>query len=466
MRTSLLLLLGCLNWHVSTGTKHQDGGRVGRPSLSILLTTLPIPGHVTPAAALGEELVRRGHNVTLCTTVMEGNNIAQRKAKEAGMNFMSAGPDYITNAEYQNLSKFITGTWTEYLEMMKKAIYVIPEWQNRIGKHLDKSGMKPFDMIIGTEFMAHMTTCISRKWNTPAVVLSAMLQFHPHHLPPWPFPVIMTKKRGGSLRTSDNLSFLQRLGFSIVKPLATLTWRFMTQYLLSYFEFECPVTRSYAEFFPGIYAPQIVPTVIGFEYPRSSSPLTHYVGAILSKKPQNMSTELETWLDSKPERSVVFVSMGSVAQLSTEHGKAIVNAIQVTGHSAIWSLRESNRYILEGIELDKKQFSILSWVPQLAVLQHKAISMAILQGGMNGVHEAIYFRVPIITVPFWNDQGDVSARVHHQKVGIQVLRDQLTTDHLVASINAIESGRILNWEVHEHNSNNYISATCIVKGGF
>ena len=438
----LMLLLYCVSWNVSTSTKHHDGDHAQK-SLSILLTTLPYPGHVTPAAALGEELVRRGHNVTLCTTLLEGNNIAQRKAKEAGMNFMSAGPDYMTYGEYQNMSKFITGTWTEYLEIMKKAIYMIPETPNRIGKHLEQSGMKSVDMIISTEFMTQMTACLSRRWGVPAVILSTTFQVHPHHLPPWPFPVHVTKKRGGRVSTSDNLSFLQRLGFAIIKPLAALSWAYVvTQFQLSYFEFECPVTRSYAELFPGIYAPQIVPTVIGFEYPRTSSPLTHYVGAVVSKNPQNLSAELETWLDSKPERSVVFVSMGSVAQLSAEHGKAIVNAIQVTGHSAIWSLRENNRYILEGLELDKERFSILSWVPQLAALQHKAISLAILQGGMNGVHEAIYFGVPVITVPFVNDQADVSARVDHHEVGIQLLRSQLTTDNLVASINAIEAGRI------------------------
>ena len=442
-RALLLLVLYSLSWDVSTSTKHQDGGHVGK-SLSILLTTLPYPGHVTPAAALGEELVRRGHNVTFCTTLLEGNDIAQRKAREAGMNLLSTGPDFLTYENYQNMSKFITGTWTEYLEMFKTAIYMIHETPNRVGKHLDKLGMKSFDMIISTEFMTQMTACLSRNWDIPAVILSTTFQVHPHHLPPWPFPVHVTKKRGGRVSTSDNLSYLQRLGFAIVKPLAALSWKyFVTQLQLSNFEFECPVTRSYAELFPGVYAPQIVPTVIGFEYPRTSSPLTHYVGAVVSKNPQNMPTELKTWLDSKPERSVVFVSMGSIAQLSAEHGKAIVNAMNITDYSAIWSLRESNRYILEGLELDREQFYISKWVPQLAVLRHKAILMAILQGGMNGVHEAIYFGVPLITVPFVNDQADVSARVHHQGVGIQLLRNQLTTENLVASINAIESGKIL-----------------------
>jgi len=181
-RALLLLVLYSLSWDVSTSTKHQDGGHVGK-SLSLLLTTLPYPGHVTPAAALGEELVRRGHNVTFCTTLLEGNDIAQRKAKEAGMNFLSAGPDFLTYENYQNMSKFITGTWTEYLEMFKMAIYMIHETPNRVGKHLDKLGMKSFDMILSTEIMTQMTAFLSRHCNVPAVLISTTFQEHTHHLP-------------------------------------------------------------------------------------------------------------------------------------------------------------------------------------------------------------------------------------------------------------------------------------------
>ena len=431
----LLILLWC---HFSTGKEHEESGK--RP-LSVLIVTLPVPGHVTPAATLGEELVRRGHNVTLCTTAMEGSNIAQKKAKEAGINFMSAGQDFMTYSEYQQFAEVVTGnwTWTKLWNMTMRAISFLPEVSNRIGKYLDKSGMKNVDVIVSTELVAPLTACLSKKWNIPAVVLSTTLQFHPHHLPPWPYPPHMVYKRG-THRTSDNLSFLGRFLAVIVRPLVTLSWRFFLT--INSLEFECPITHNYAELFPGIYAPHIVPTVIGFEYPRPSSPLTHYVGALVSKTPQTISAELKNWLDTKPERTVIYISMGSVAQFSDKHGEMIVNAMKLTGYSVIWSLREANQYILEGLEIDKEHFRIMKWVPQLAVLQHKAIAMAILHGGMNGVNEAIYCGVPLITVPFMNDQGDVSARVHHQGVGIQLLRNQLTTENLVASIKAIESGKM------------------------
>ena len=38
------------------------------PLLSVPLVTGPYSGHVTPSPALGEELVMRGHNVTLAST--------------------------------------------------------------------------------------------------------------------------------------------------------------------------------------------------------------------------------------------------------------------------------------------------------------------------------------------------------------------------------------------------------------
>ena len=49
-----------------------------------------------------------------------------------------------------------------------------------------------------------------------------------------------------------------------------------------------------------------------------------------------------------------------------------------------------NQYILEGLEIDREHFQIMKWVLQLAVMQHKAITIAIIHGDMNGVHKAMH----------------------------------------------------------------------------
>ena len=68
----------------------------------------------------------------------------------------------------------------------------------------------------------------------------------------------------------------------------------------------------------------------------------------------------------------------------------IVNATKVTGYSGVWSLRKVNQCILEGLEIDGEHLRIMKWVPQLAVMQHLAIAIAIIHVGMNGVHKAMH----------------------------------------------------------------------------
>ena len=418
--------------------------RANSKNLSILLAALSFTGHITPAVALGEELVRRGHQVTLCTTELEGKDLAKSKAEEVGIKLISAGPAFLSYSEYREAVAIgDLRNFTGFYGIMKKALKYFPEESNRIGKAIDSLNVSEFDMIISTEFLSQMTACLSRKHNVPGMILSTTLQFQSHHLPPWTFPPIAGARKRGTLHTSDDLTFLQRLGTAPMVLLVNGIWRIIDHVVVSYFEFTnsdvCPV--HYASLYPGVYAPQIIPTVIGFEYPRTISPLTHYVGPVLTKKRQPIPQEMLTWLDNKPKNSVMFISMGSTAKLYLEHALAIVSAIKTTGVSALWSLRESNQDILEGIDFDSEQLRVYKWTPQVSILNHSSVGMAMLHGGMNGVHEALYHAVPVIIVPSGgSDQGDVAARLDHSRAGVQILKWYLSNETLVSAIKSIQSG--------------------------
>ena len=393
--------------------------------------------------ALGEELVRRGHQVTLCTTELEGKDLAKKKTEEAGIKLVSAGPAFWSYKEYLEANAMgDLRNFTGFFSFVKKAQNFLPEESNRIGKTIDGLNLSKFDMIISTDLLSHMTACSSKKYNVPGMILSTTLQFHVHHLPPWTFPPHLVQKRG-TLQTSDDLTFLRRLVIAPMHLLVKVYWTISVHYrIIDYFEFTnsemCPL--HYAALYPGVYAPQIVPTVIGFEYPRTISPLTHYVGHILSKKRQPIPQEMLAWLDSKPKNSVLFISMGTSAMLYREHAIAIVSAVKATGLSTIWSLRESNQDILDGLDFDTEQLRVYKWIPQVSVLNHSSVGMALLHGGMNGLHEALYHAVPVIIVPSTTDQGDIAARLDHSKAGIQILKDYLSNDTLVAAIKSIQSG--------------------------
>lgn len=382
--------------------------------------------------------MRRGHEVSLCTTPMKGSDIAEKKSESAGMKFISAGEGYLTYAEFQAAFAAV-GSGNSSSKDRWKVFNLHPDTSIKMGKFLDGEKLTSYDIVVATERLSPVMACLSKRWAVPVVILGTTHQCQTQHLPEWPFPPFYTRKQG-TLQTSDDMSFTERLYAVLFNTYVALFARFYT----SRFEFVCPdasISYSYMNNFLGTRAPHIIPTVIGFEYPRSISSLTHYVGPLLSKKPQALPTEMKKWLDSKPERSVVVVSMGSVAHLTREQGRIIVQAIQSTGYSAIWSLRGRNRDILEGIEIDEMQFHLSKWMPQVAVLNHTAIAMALLHGGMNGVHEALSYGVPIIAIPFWNDQGDVVARLQHSGAGVQILRKHLTLEVLVKSMEDIRNGR-------------------------
>ena len=442
----LILLILCWSCVLDRATDAQP--------LSILIIAFPAAGSVTPAANLGEELVRRGHKVTLCTTDTEGTSLPKEKADAAGMTYLSAGNSSFTVAQFQNVietsgleNKSVSSIYTAVREGTKVLSWV-PDINIAIGNTLDHVNLTDYSIIITTEYVSLVTACLSRKWNIPALMLSTTFQFQAEHLPPWPFPFPFLKKRG-SLHTTDNLSFVQRFVTVLFKPLFYVVHDYIfARKVANHFKFECPNSSySFIKYFPGTNAPQIVPTAIGFEYPRLISSPTHYVGPVLSKQPQEIPNYLQEWLDNKLERSVILISMGTLSPLTRKRGQVIVESVLSTNLSVVWSLRESNQFILEGLEIDKERFYISKWIPQAAILKHPVTAMAFLHGGMNGINEAISCGVPIIVMPFTSDQGDTCARVHHSGVGIQILKEYLTKETLTAAIKDIQEGK--NGSFHE-----------------
>ena len=109
-----------------------------------------------------------------------------------------------------------------------------------------------------------------------------------------------------------------------------------------------------------MYLPHLVPSVIGFQFPMTLSPLTSYVAPIISSNPPPLSqdSELEIWMNSRQEKSVVYLSMGSIFPLNKENAKSLVDGVMKTKYYLLWSLRKSNRDVLDGLKFDIQSFYI------------------------------------------------------------------------------------------------------------
>ncbi|XAR52840.1 hypothetical protein NMG60_11021145 [Bertholletia excelsa] len=113
------------------------------------------------------------------------------------------------------------------------------------------------------------------------------------------------------------------------------------------------------------------------------------------------------WLDKQRSNSVVYVSFGSwVSPIGDGKIRSLALALEASGCPFIWVLGLSWR---EGLpagyaERVSKQGRIVSWAPQIEVLQHRAVGCYLTHCGWNSTMEAVQCRKPLLCYPVAGDQ--------------------------------------------------------------
>ena len=406
-----------------------------REALNVLLVPYAAPSHMMELATLGEELVSRGHNVTFCVTQLHKRYVSKGREliKGTGMHFLTTSTSHykpsMSTSQLSNLQLLSGMVKGKHIMMFSSRLDLI---SRLLVQTLDSPSMRHWDIIIGEDLLYPVTGTLARKWSVPIVHFANALDFQPKDLPFWSYPLYGT----GS---TDDLTFLQRLYSTI----HLLMLRVVVNYLEATQLNSGGLADNRQDISPGIMTPFIVTTSFGFEYPRPLLPLFHYVGPMISNENrQSLNGPLKTWLDSKPNLSVVFISMGTTAKLSKAETTAITNGILATPYSALWSLRDPELHELvrniAGHQNERRLF-LTKWLPQQAVLRHSSIAMAILHGGMGGVQQSLYNGIPGVIIPFTQDQMDVAARVVSGGAGLMIHKREITAKRVAEAINTVSS---------------------------
>ena len=413
-----LSLSSVLTFVHAHSTKLQQTNEI--ESLNIVLLSTPAPGNLHPTLAVGEELVRRGHNVTLISGRLSDKPESKIRlmAERIGVHYLY-NYDVATIPQQHELKMSNIGNLARFVQGIINGM--LKFWFEELTQ-LDK---EKWDVILFTDMLTTAAMCIHSQDKIPVILVGAAVQalFHTYPMWPWPQPL------AGQL--PEDLTFSERLKLALLGIAGPIGYKYlMVTSMHDSLTTHCP-SASYDDLItgPGTSVPYIVPTAIGFEYSRSFMPLSHYVGPLLSKSPDPLPKDLEQWLEDKEERSVIYISMGSIINITEATGNAFIDGILQTNYSAIWALRQPE--IVEGLEIVAKQVFIIEWAPQLSILQHKAISMAIVHGGFNGIHESLYNGVPLIVIPYFADQFGL---------GLSLDASTITAEKITSSINEIDSG--------------------------
>ena len=138
------------------------------------------------------------------------------------------------------------------------------------------------------------------------------------------------------------------------------------------------------------------------------------------------SININNWLDTKPAGSVVFVSFGSMANLSNKQMEELALGFKGSNYYFLWVVRASEEAKLPKtfVEDIGEKGMVVNWCQQMEVLSHKAIGCFFTHCGWNSTVEALSLGVPMVGMPQWTDQTTDAKFVQDVwKVGIRVKVD-------------------------------------------
>nr|GMD00477.1 7-deoxyloganetic acid glucosyltransferase-like [Ipomoea batatas] len=135
------------------------------------------------------------------------------------------------------------------------------------------------------------------------------------------------------------------------------------------------------------------------------------------------------WLDRQPDKSVIYVSLGSLITVSRETLMELWHGLVNSGQRFLWVIRRGSitdgdggeQFVAEIKEKITETAYIVGWAPQKEVLSHRAVGGFLTHSGWNSTLESIICGVPMICWPHFADQP-VNARMVESvwKLGVNI----------------------------------------------
>ncbi|KAI3682473.1 hypothetical protein L1987_82475 [Smallanthus sonchifolius] len=123
-------------------------------------------------------------------------------------------------------------------------------------------------------------------------------------------------------------------------------------------------------------------------------------------------TSCITWLDKQKPKSVIYVSLGSLAYMNENVATEMALGLANSNQPFLWVVRPGSvqgfewvEFLEEGLAVEMKERGlIVKWAPQKEVLAHNAVGGFWSHCGWNSTLESVCEGVPMLCQPFGVDQ--------------------------------------------------------------
>lgn len=133
----------------------------------------------------------------------------------------------------------------------------------------------------------------------------------------------------------------------------------------------------------------------------------------------SLPASLRSWLDESPKPVlVVLFGAGSMSYLDGWQVKSLAAGLTDSRFRVLWALRTDGKSVL-GAALPNS-FRIKTNFDQLSVFAHPQVRLVVSPCGAATAHESLYFGKPLLCIPLFGDQLDVSQRVLDAGAGLRL----------------------------------------------
>ncbi len=348
----------------------------------------PSTGHLNPMTALGRELRRRGHRVTLF-----GVADAQSKALAAGLDFYmiresqhTYGGTEESLAKLGQLSGFAALQYT--MNLMKEGVNLL---LNKAPEALREAGV---EALLVDQFIVEGET-IAEFLQIPFITVCNALPVNPEDDIP-PFFTDWRYNQAWWARLRNRCAYL--LMKPLTKPITQILDTYRQKWSLPLYS-QTPDKDTFSQLAQLSQLPK------EFDFPRQSLPkYFHFTGPYQDSTGREPIPFPYEKLTGQP---LIYASMGTIQNSLLEIFQTIASVCVGLDTQLVISLgKESGSEPLQGLPGSP---IIVSYAPQLELLE-KAI-LTITHAGLNTVLESLNNGVPMVAIPIANDQPAVAARI-------------------------------------------------------
>lgn len=168
------------------------------------------------------------------------------------------------------------------------------------------------------------------------------------------------------------------------------------------------------------------------DYPDSLPPNIIEVGGMQIKEPKPLPEDIKHFID-QGKKGAVLMTLGTNVrsdQLDEESIMRIIEAFrQVPDYNFLWKFETA-----EKINHLPKNLMIRAWLPQNDILAQPRLKLFITHAGLLSMHEATWWSVPMVGIPFVADQHRNIHKATMAGVAVKLNFQTLTTDKLKKAI--------------------------------